>query len=95
MDYKPTPIDTSEVVLDEEICNSIELLAENTHDIWASQRISEGWSYGPQGDDAKKENPLLVPYKQLTESEKDYDRKLVINALKLIVVLGYEIKKKG
>jgi len=92
-DYKPKPIDTSEVKLSDEILDLTELLAENTHDVWAQQRISDGWKWGVKRDDAGKEHPNLVPYEELTEPEKDYDRKMVILTLKAILALGYRIEK--
>lgn len=91
MTYKPTPIDTSAVSLPAELRTLTEELAENTHDIWAAQRIAEGWSYGPQRDDAKKLHPCLMPYDQLPESEKEYDRVTSLGALKAILSLGYRI----
>ncbi|MCR5162371.1 MAG: hypothetical protein K6C06_11425, partial [Lachnospiraceae bacterium] len=38
--------------------------------------------------------PCLVPYDELPEREKDYDRMTAMETLKLIIKLGYEIKKK-
>lgn len=91
--YKPQPIDTSRVVLPEELTALTELIAKNVHDIWAIGRIKDGWTYGETRDDAKKETPCLVPYNELTEAEKEYDRNTAMETLKLIVALGYEIKK--
>ena len=83
--YTPNPIDTSKVILSQEILQVRELLAENTHDIWATQRISEGWQYGPERDDEKKTHPCLVPYSELPEIEKEYDRNTATETLKLIM----------
>jgi len=94
MPYKPMPIDTSKVKLPDELLKLTELLAENSHDNWARQRITEGWTLGPKRDDTKKQHPDLVPYKDLPESEKEYDRKSAMETLKAIVALGYGIKKK-
>ena len=94
MQYDPRPIDTSHVELTREVLDLIERLAENTHDVWARQRMADGWSHGPRRDDTLKHNPCLVPYAQLSESEKEYDRKTAIETLKMIVALGYEIVKK-
>lgn len=90
--YTPTPIDTSDIELSPEISELCEKLAANTHDVWAKGRIEQGWTYGPVRDDAKKETPCLVPYDELPESEKDYDRNTAIETLKLIIKLGFEIK---
>lgn len=93
MRYEPKPIDTSKVELSEELVDLTERLAENTHDVWAAQRMSEGWTYGPQRDDVAKTHPCLVPYSELPESEKEYDRKTAMETLKAIVAMGYLIKR--
>ncbi len=90
-EYKPEPIDTSDVELSPEITELCEKLAENTHEVWAKGRIAEGWTYGSTRDDAKKETPCLVPYDELPESEKDYDRNTAMETLKVIVKLGNKI----
>ena len=92
--YTPKTIDTSHVKLTPDVEELVERLAENNHDNWARQRIDEGWRCGPRRDDDAKEHPDLVPYDQLPESEKAYDRKTVIEALKAIVALGYELTKR-
>ena len=89
--YVPTPICTERVSLPQELNALVEKLAENNHDHWARQRIDCGWSYGPQRDDLLKTHPDLVPYGDLSEVEKDYDRTSVLETLKLILLLGYEI----
>jgi hypothetical protein len=93
-DYRPRPIDTRQVELTPDIRELTERLAEHTHDIWAAQRLAEGWRHGPTRDDAKKEHPCLVPYSELPESEKEYDRNTSLQTLKAIVALGYRIEKK-
>lgn len=93
MRYEPQPIDTSNVDLDAAILELTELLARNGHDVWASQRLGDGWKLGPQRDDATKEHPCLVPYEDLPESEKEYDRKQALGTLKAIVALGYRFEK--
>jgi hypothetical protein len=93
MSYAPKPIDTSKVMLREEVLELIELLAKNAHDIWAQRRIGEGWRYGPKRDDSKKEHPDLIPYEDLPDSEKAYDRSAALQTLKAIMALGYHIVK--
>lgn len=93
MTYKPEPIDTRRVELSPEIGQLTERLAENAHDHWAQQRLADGWTYGPQRDDAQKRHPCLVPYAELPDSEKVYDRKSAMETLKAIVALGYRIEK--
>jgi hypothetical protein len=92
--YTPSTIDTSHVSLSPELEILVEKLAENNHDHWAQKRIAEGWRYGVERNDTTKEHPDLLPYEQLPESEKEYDRKTVIEALKAIVALGYEVRKQ-
>ena len=91
--YKPNPIDTKDVKLGEDILCLAEILAKNTHDVWAAGRIKDGWKYGVERNDALKETPCLVPYEQLSESEKEFDRQTAMETLKLIVKMGYKISK--
>lgn len=89
--YAPHPIDTSDVELSEELLQLVELLAENTHDNWSAGRIAEGWIYGPVRNDELKQNPCLVPYNELPENEKEYDRVTSMETLKAIQKLGWKI----
>ena len=89
--WDPNPIDTVNVSLPDELLELIELLAENAHDNWGRQRMSEGWHYGPARDDDMLTHPSLLPYAELPDSEKEYDRRLAIETLKVIVKLGYRI----
>lgn len=91
--YTPKPIDTKDIKLPEELLALTEKIAENVHDVWAQGRISEGWTFGEVKDPEKKTTPFLVPYEELADSEKDYDRNTALETLKLIVKLGYSIKK--
>lgn len=93
MTYIPRPINTSNVVLNDDIVKLTELLARHAHDVWAQRRIAEGWRYGSERDDAEKQHPDLVPYEELSESEKDYDRSTALQTLKAILALGYQIGK--
>lgn len=89
--YNPKPIDTSDVELSEDLLALTERIAENVHDVWARGRISEGWTFGNVKDAEKKTTPFLVPYEDLPESEKEYDRNTALETLKLIVKMGYKI----
>ncbi len=89
--YNPNPIDTSDVVLSPELLALTEKLAENTHDVWAKGRIEQGWKYGKIRDDNNKLHPCLIPYSELPESEKEYDRNTALETIKLIQKLGYFI----
>ena len=92
-DYRPSPIDTGSVELPEELLELAEKIAENVHEVWSAGRMSEGWTYGENRDDQAKRHPCLVPYGQLTESEKEYDRRTSQETLKLIIKLGFEISR--
>ena len=91
--YRPEPIDTSQVDLPDELRDLIELLAEHNHDVWAQRRIREGWTYGPRRDDEAREHPDLVPYDELPEEEKKYDRETALEVLKATLAKGYRIEK--
>ncbi|MEE1272705.1 MAG: RyR domain-containing protein [Bacteroidales bacterium] len=92
--YDPKPIDLTGVELPEELEELREAIAENAHEVWAANRKADGWSYGSKRDDEKKQNPCMIPYSQLPESEKAYDREMAVNTIKLLLKLGYEIKKR-
>ena len=90
--YTPKPIDTSDVQLPDELISLVERIAENVHDTWAAGRIKEGWTYGVSRNDTLKQHPCLVPYNELSDSEKAYDRDTAMETLKLIVKLGWTIE---
>lgn len=87
-------MDDTSVELPKGMDELVESLARNVHEVWAANRIAEGWTYGPVRDDDKKETPCLVPYEDLPEIEKAYDRNTAIGTLKYIVANGFEIVKK-
>lgn len=89
--YIPQPIDTSDIQLPEELNPLLEAMAKNVHEVWAQTRIAQGWQYGPERNDAKKFHPMLVPYEDLPEEEKEYDRNTSVESLKLILKLGFHI----
>lgn len=91
MSYQPAPISTSHITLPPDLIELTEKLAENAHDLWARQRLADGWTLGLRRDDALKQHPCLVPYAELPESEKRYDREAAIGTLKAILALGYRI----
>lgn len=92
--YKPKPIDTKDIVLPTELNNLIEEMSKNVHEVWAETRISQGWTYGEERNDAEKKHPCLVPYEELSEEEKRYDRNTSLETLKLIIKLGFKITKE-
>ena len=92
MTYRPRPIDVGQIELTPEILALTERLAENAHDLWGEKRLAEGWTLGPKKDGDLKQTPLLVPYAELPESEKQYDRDLALATLKATLALGYRIE---
>ena len=94
-EYVPHPIDVDNIPLDGDLEELQEAIAENAHDVWAEARIKEGWAYGKERDDAQKLHPDLVPYTALPDSEKEYDRIMAFNTLKLVKKLGYDIVKRN
>lgn len=92
-EYVPHPIDVDNIPLDCDLEELQEAIAENAHDVWAEARIREGWSFGKERDDAQKKHPDLVPYTALPDGEKEYDRLMAFNTIKLVKRLGYDIVK--
>lgn len=91
--YQPKLLDLQHTPLPDDCEELMEAIAENVHDMWAMERQSEGWTYGNRRDDEKLETPDMVPYAQLPESERQYDRKVAADTLRLLTVLGYKIVK--
>ncbi len=93
MTYEPKPIDTSFVRLSPEILELTERLARHAHEVWAQERLRLGWTHGAERDDARRQHPCLVPYEQLPDSEKQFDRNAALETLKAILALGFRLEK--
>ena len=91
--YIPHPADVSNVELPAELNELAESIAKNVHEVWAESRIKQGWTYGEKRNDELKTHPCLIPYEELPEVEKDYDRNTAVGTLKLILKLGFKISK--
>lgn len=91
--YKPEPINTKGIDIPEDLKPLVELIAKNVHEVWAKSRVEQGWTYGEVKDSNKKTTPCLVPYEELSEEEKDYDRHTALETLKVVLKLGYKIEK--
>ena len=91
--YKPAPADLSDIHLPKSLHALTEAIAENTHEAWSQRRLAEGWTYGPVRDEKAMKHPGLLPYSELSEREKDYDRATAMNAIKMMVKLGFKIEK--
>ena len=94
LDYTPEPLDLSSVDLPESLIQLSERIAENVHEVWAKARMDEGWTYGEKRDDIHKKHPCLVPYDELPEEEKEYDRNTALNTIKMVKKLGFRIERE-
>ena len=94
-EYEPHPVNVDKIPLDGNLEELQEAIAENAHDVWAEARIKEGWTYGEKRDDTNKKHPDLVPYTALPDSEKEYDRIMAFNTIKLVKKLGFDIVKRN
>lgn len=92
--YVPQPMDTKDVLLPKELNVLVEQMAKNVHEVWAQSRMEQGWTYGAERSDALKQHPCLVPYEELPEVEKAYDRDTALETLKLICKLGFKITRE-
>ena len=87
-------LDTRDVQLSEELNELVEQMAKNVHEVWAQSRMEQGWTYGEERSDALKQHPCLIPYEELPEVEKAYDRDTAVGTLKLICKLGFKISRE-
>lgn len=93
MNYVPEPIDLTNVHLPDYLQSLVEDMARNVHEVWAQTRIRQGWVYGDERNDVLKHHPCLVPYEDLPEEEKEYDRNTAMTTLKLIYKLGFKVDR--
>lgn len=93
-DYEPQPVDLGSIELTDDLQELQEAIAENAHEVWAAARMKEGWTYGPVRDDTNKKHPDLIPYSALPDSEKEYDRQMAFDTIKLVKKLGFDLIKK-
>ncbi|XP_074541836.1 ryanodine receptor 3 isoform X3 [Halichoeres trimaculatus] len=89
--YKPAPLDLSDVKLNAGQEVLVDKLAENAHNVWAKDRIKQGWTYGIQQDLKSRRNPRLVPYALLDERTKKSNRDSLREAIRTMVGYGYDI----
>ncbi|XP_065491147.1 ryanodine receptor 3 isoform X3 [Caloenas nicobarica] len=90
--YKPAPLDLSEVKLLPSQEFLVDKLAENAHNVWAKDRIKQGWTYGIQQDLKNKRNPRLVPYVLLDERTKKSNRDSLREAVRTFAGYGYNVE---
>lgn len=93
--YRPAPLSVDPIALCPELLELVENLAKNAHEVWALQRIEDGWRFGRQRCDELKEHPCLRPYSELPDAEKAYDRIVVLGTIRAILALGFVIERKA
>ncbi|NNN29803.1 Ryanodine receptor Ryr [Streptomyces sp. S3(2020)] len=91
--WTPPPAATADVKLPDSLHALIEILAEEAHDNWARQRLSEGWRYGRRLSRRRKTHPLLVPYRELTHDQQEADRVVAMGSVKVILRHGYTLQE--
>ncbi|XP_068576132.1 ryanodine receptor 2 isoform X5 [Cebidichthys violaceus] len=90
--YTPAPVDLSQVFLSPAHEEVVNLLAENDHNVWARERIKQGWTYGAQQDVKGKRSPYLVPYGLLDERRRRVGREGVREAVCPLLAYGYSVE---
>ena len=93
-EYIPHPADVYGIEMPAELEALAEQISKNVHEVWSQNRMSEGWTYGPERNDQKRITPCLVPYEELSEEAKAYDRETAFNTLRYIISLGFDITKR-
>lgn len=91
--YIPNPVDTKSVDLPKGLEPLVEEMSKNVHEVWSAGRMKDGWTYGEERNDAEKKHPCLVPYEELSEEEKEYDRNTSVETIKLILKFGFKITR--
>jgi len=84
----PKPVDTQDITLPPHLESLVELLADNAHANWGEQKLAD------KNPEAKK-HPLLIPYDQLSADDQEYDRRLAVQTIKMILKLGYTIHRSA
>ncbi|XP_017148737.1 ryanodine receptor isoform X3 [Drosophila miranda] len=87
--YKPAPLDLSAVTLTPKLEELVDQLAENTHNLWARERIQQGWTYGLNEDSDNHRSPHLVPYGKVDEAIKKANRDTASETVRTLLVYGY------
>ncbi|MFJ3670785.1 RyR domain-containing protein [Streptomyces sp. NPDC090106] len=91
--WTPPPSTTVDVKLPDSLHALVELLAEEAHDNWARQRLSEGWRHGRRLSRLRKRHPLLVPYRELTHAQQEADRVVALGTVRAILRQGYTLQE--
>uniref|UniRef100_A0A182IRU9 Uncharacterized protein n=1 Tax=Anopheles atroparvus TaxID=41427 RepID=A0A182IRU9_ANOAO len=89
--YKPAPLDLSAAVLTPKMEELVDQLAENTHNLWAKERIQQGWTYGLNEDSENLRSPHLVPYSKVDEAIKKANRDTASETVRTLLIYGYNL----
>ncbi|XKL68210.1 hypothetical protein PGB90_003701 [Kerria lacca] len=89
--YKPAPLDLSSIILTPKLEELIDQLAENTHNLWAKERIQQGWTYGLNEDGDFLRSPHLVPYFKVDEAIKKANRDTASETVRTLLIYGYSL----
>lgn len=93
--WQPQPIDTSGIEIPEPVRAVRETLSRQAHDIWDAKRLADGWTHGEARDDDRRTHPNLVPYEDLDDRDRSYDRELIDGTIRLLLKLGFRIERDG
>uniref|UniRef100_A0A5F8GQR1 Ryanodine receptor 2 n=1 Tax=Monodelphis domestica TaxID=13616 RepID=A0A5F8GQR1_MONDO len=91
--FNPQPVDTSNITIPEKLEYFINKYAEHTHDKWSMEKLANGWIYGEIYSDSSKVQPLMKPYKLLSEKEKEIYRWPIKESLKTMLAWGWRIER--
>ncbi|XP_033608233.1 ryanodine receptor isoform X6 [Cryptotermes secundus] len=89
--YKPAPLDLGAITLTPKMEELVDQLAENTHNLWAKERIQQGWTYGLNEDSDMKRSPHLVPYSKVDDAIKKANRDTASETVRTLLVYGYNL----
>ncbi|KAI0981288.1 hypothetical protein GJ496_001976 [Pomphorhynchus laevis] len=93
--YKPQPLDISVVSISNKFDNLIDSLAENAHNNWVADRVSQGWTYSTKEDEYNKRSPYLLPFDSVNENIRDLNRRAAQDLVRSIYALGYYLEHKA
>lgn len=71
----------------------LEMLAQLEHERWVAQRRRDGWRSGERDVDRKR-TPHLVPWDELDEEMREWDRRAVRHIPDLLADAGYRIVRR-
>lgn len=82
------------LLTDNSFSEVLENISQNVHNQWMTRRLADGWKSGSERNDEKKEHPSLIPYEELSDEEKEYDRHTAKTVINYLLNNGYDIIKR-